>query len=215
MTHLLILDSQKSLQNTLAQMLETEADICSVSCTNSKEESMNILAEAQGDAPVVLMDVHLTQGEPDGLIFARDLREYFPHIKIIMYSFHKVGAYIYYMYRIGVHGYLFKDAKLSQLVEAIRRVKDGQLYYQGAVQKRLEAYKKFLHSKSDRELYVTLPEREFLQQMKEGHSLSEMFSDPDLNLVRMITHWSNITLKFGTQDVAHIISTSVEKGWLS
>lgn len=214
MINILIIDNHTSLRTTLHQMLDKESGI-NVLYTVDKAASKTALMKWEDEVDVVLMDVNLSQGEPDGLVHARFLREKYPFLKVIMYSFHKVGAYIYHLYRLGVHAYLFKDSQFSHLVEAIRTVKAGHLYYEGAVKKRMENYIAHLQTQSDREVFVTTQEQAFLQLIREGNSPEEIISANEVNAVRMITHWSNITLKFGTQNVATILQASYEKGWIN
>ena len=76
---------------------------------------------------VIILDISLPS--LDGGELARRLRQTAPNAKLIAFSVHAGQEYVVRMARCGAHGYVMKDAPTAKLVEAIRHVHQGGLYF--------------------------------------------------------------------------------------
>lgn len=86
---------------------------------------------------VVLLDISMP--DENGLKAAARLRESMPETRILLLSMHEQTEYVQEGVRIGVDGYLLKDAAGEELRTAIRTVYDGGTFFSPAVAQRLES----------------------------------------------------------------------------
>ena len=82
-------------------------------------------ATIQATAPdVVVLDIQL-EGT-SGIEIARRLNEQRSPVKILILTAYPYEVYVRKLFAIGVHGYLFKKASGSELIEAVRAVHRGE-----------------------------------------------------------------------------------------
>ena len=84
---------------------------------------------------VILMDVRMP--ELDGLEATRRLVELGTTARILILTTFDLDEYVYAAIRAGASGFLLKDVRPQQLVDAIRVVADGEALLAPAVTKRL------------------------------------------------------------------------------
>jgi two-component system, NarL family, response regulator DegU len=110
----------KGLKDTLAE--ETDFELVG-SAINGKEALENII-ESQPDVTTLDLDMPLMNGIEVAKILLKDHK----NIKIIILSMHKDPDIIRAAMALGIHGYVFKDDAVNDLVNAIRTVNEGENY---------------------------------------------------------------------------------------
>lgn len=84
---------------------------------------------------ILLLDINMPK--MDGITAARWLRNSHPDIKIIVLSMYEDAEKVLTMVRMGVKGYLLKDAEPDEFENALYRVSQGEIYYPEFVTKHL------------------------------------------------------------------------------
>jgi len=84
---------------------------------------------------IILLDINMPK--MDGITTARWLRNFHPDINIIVLSMFEDAEKVLTMVRMGVKGYLLKDAEPDEFAEALIRVSQNELYYPDFVTKHL------------------------------------------------------------------------------
>ena len=80
-----------------------------------------------GVPDVIVLDVNLPS--MNGWELASRLRRVVPKAKILAFSIHSSEEYVVRMARCGARGYVVKDQPTAVLVEAIKQVARGGLYF--------------------------------------------------------------------------------------
>jgi DNA-binding NarL/FixJ family response regulator len=75
---------------------------------------------------MVILDISMPQ--QSGLELALYLRDFFPSIKILIFTMHDEEEYISQAFNVGVSGYLLKDDNAEELFSAINAIRNGQTY---------------------------------------------------------------------------------------
>ena len=110
----------KGLKDTLAE--ETDFEIIG-SAVNGQEALLHIV-RLQPEVAILDLDMPLM----NGIEVAKLLLLKHSNIKIIILSMHKDADIIRAAMALGIHGYVFKDDAVNDLVNAIRDVNDGRNY---------------------------------------------------------------------------------------
>jgi len=159
---------------------------------------------------VILMDYHLTG--LDGISICRNLKshEKYKEIKTIIlsaYSSQFLNAHNYDLIReaidAGVEGYLLKDSKIDEIINAITEVIHGKTFVMGETvdireinkeivedRRRLMSYLKKHNSYS-----LTQKEVEILQLLAQGHSAKTIANQLGISEEGVTNHKDNIKHK--------------------
>ena len=131
------------------------------------EEDMTVVGEAENgldavkmvsaiNPMVVVMDIALPK--LNGIEASRKILKEYPTTKILVLSAYADDGYIEKMTAIGVSGFLIKQCSPNILIEAIRTISKGNVFFSPVVSKRLKHLNNFSKMKtpilSDREVQV-------------------------------------------------------------
>jgi DNA-binding NarL/FixJ family response regulator len=167
---LILADDHKLLLEALRRIL----------CTSGFEivaevEDGRSLVDAAAELKPDLIVTDFTMPLLNGLEASRQILRRDPKSKILMLSMHQSTSIAIDAWRAGVCGYVLKCAGSRILIDAMRRVLDGQLYFEPAI---IEAA---LNSVRPRRLHerdsngeLTLRQREVLQMLAEGKAPKEI-----------------------------------------
>ncbi|MCD8741411.1 response regulator transcription factor [Mucilaginibacter roseus] len=76
---------------------------------------------------IVLLDINMPV--MDGIETAKWLRANYPDVCVIVLSMFEDAEKVLAMVKLGVKGYLLKDAEPAEFETALKRVADGEVYY--------------------------------------------------------------------------------------
>lgn len=116
-----LVDDHALFRMGLAELLERDDSIRVAGIAGTPDEA-RALMETRPD--VVLMDLHMPQ--LDGITLLTRLRQDGIDIPTIMLTVSEAQEDMAQALRAGARGYLLKDAKLDELIDAIRRVAEGE-----------------------------------------------------------------------------------------
>ena len=76
---------------------------------------------------IILLDINMPK--KDGIATAKWVRETYPGIKIIVLSMFEDADKVLQMVKLGVKGYILKDAEPVEFEMALQKVSEGEVYY--------------------------------------------------------------------------------------
>lgn len=116
----LLVDDHQVVREGLKRMLELEEDIRVVGEAANGEDG---ISQAQRLSPdIVLMDIKMPN--MDGIAATRQLSEKMPDVKVIMLTLYD-SDFVMQAIEAGALGYILKDARREQLVQAIHDAYEG------------------------------------------------------------------------------------------
>jgi DNA-binding NarL/FixJ family response regulator len=120
-----IADDHKIFRNGLKATLEDHSGFDLVlEAANGKQ----LLAQLPSCVPdVILMDIKMP--EMDGIQTTAQVKQYFPHIKVLALSMFNEDKYIVDMMKAGSSGYLLKNAEPEEIIAAINTVYQKDYYF--------------------------------------------------------------------------------------
>jgi DNA-binding NarL/FixJ family response regulator len=92
---------------------------------NGQELTQKITPRNKPD--IVLLDINMPV--MDGTHTAKWLHDTYPEIHIVVLSMHEDPEKVLTMLKLGVKGYLLKDAEPHEFEQALRKVAKGEVYY--------------------------------------------------------------------------------------
>lgn len=178
----------------------------------SGESDMEVVADADNglDAikafrvhrpDVVLLDLRMPG--INGLETIRLLREEFGDVRVVVFSNYASGDEAYQALMAGACGFVVKEMALDRLLEAIRKVHQGERYIPPEIATRLHG--RVLSQLSPRELEV-------LHLLARGLSNKEIGSALRVVEGTIKIHVTNILAKLGVSDRTQAILAAVKRG---
>jgi DNA-binding NarL/FixJ family response regulator len=119
---LLLADDHDLVRDGLHRMLGREPDLEVVGEASNGRETVELCRRLKPD--LVLMDVRMP--EMDGLEATRAIKEEQPFVSVLVVTTYENPDYLLGALKAGAAGYVMKDAPKRQLVNAVRRVLDGE-----------------------------------------------------------------------------------------
>ena len=207
----LLADDQPLIRAGFAALLASDPDIDVVGEAGDGAEAVALAVRLQPD--VVLMDVQMP--ELNGIEATRRIVASRPEARVVILTNYALDVYVFEALRAGACGFLLKDTRPADLLQAIRVAVDGQSLLSPEVTTTLIAE------------YVSRPptpavapaldaltsrEREVLALVAAGLSNEEIASRLHISHTTAKTHVSRTMLKLRARDRAQLVMFAYENG---
>jgi DNA-binding NarL/FixJ family response regulator len=126
-------DDHRLFRDGVKKVIQSADDCKIVLEASNGEELLQFLRKApsNGRPDVVLLDIQMPV--MDGLVTAEILRTEFPEIKVLVLSMHNSETMVVAMLKLGISGYVTKNAPTEELLTAIYDVNNGNRYFSPSV----------------------------------------------------------------------------------
>jgi DNA-binding NarL/FixJ family response regulator len=210
-TRVLIADDQALVRSGFRLIVETREDLEVVGEAENGEEAVRLVAELEPD--VVLMDVRMPV--VDGIEATRRIAASDSPARILVLTTFDLDEYVYAAIRAGASGFLLKDVRPSDLVDAIRLIAVGNALLGPTVTERL--LERFADGAGKSEAVavvaaLTAREREILRLLAGGLSNAELAELLVLGETTVKTHVSSILRKLGVRDRVQAVIVAFDAG---
>jgi len=183
----LIVDDHDIVRKGLATLISRQEDIVVAGEAGTAAEAVEKATELAPD--VVVLDIRLPGGS--GIEACRDIRAHNPDIKVLMLTSYSDEEAVMGSIMAGASGYLLKEIRSQEIVEAIRRVGQGQSLLDPAVTNRvLERVRR--GREQDPLAQLTEQEQRILELIAEGSTNKEIARQINLSDKTVKNYVSNI-----------------------
>lgn len=124
MQTILLVDDHEIIIDGIKAMLEKEKDIKIVGEANNGIEAIEKVQSLKPD--IVLMDISMP--ELNGIEATKSIKKEYQDTKILMLTQHESKEYVLQVMKAGADGYLLKNSKKEELLNAINTVTMGKKY---------------------------------------------------------------------------------------
>jgi len=206
-----LVDDQVLVRSGFRMMIEAESDIIVVGEAGDGLEALTLLHDVPVD--VVLMDVRMPG--IDGIEATRRIVSAGYPTKIIILTTFDLDDYVYEALRAGASGFLLKDARATELVDAIRAVNSGDAIMAPSTTKRLLSNlvpgPDKTHPDPRRSL-LTDRETDVLIQIAQGSNNTEIAQNLHLAEGTVKTHISRLLFKLQARDRVGLVLAAYDMG---
>jgi DNA-binding NarL/FixJ family response regulator len=125
----LVADNQAVLVDTMQVLLTSLGDVEVVGCAFDEVDAIDLTVKLRPDVAIIAVNVP----GMNGIETARQIRKLAPATRILILSMLAGPEHVYTAFRAGADGYVIKEARAAEVVDALRRISKGKRYMSEAV----------------------------------------------------------------------------------
>ncbi|HKB45871.1 MAG TPA: response regulator transcription factor [Chitinophagaceae bacterium] len=186
---IIIIEDQEEIRKGYEFLINNSNDFSCIGYANAEDAIDNVFF----DKPeIILMDVNLPG--ISGIEATKLLKEKFPKVHIIIFTVYENNENVFQALEAGASGYILKQTKPAQLIEAIKEVYNGGAPMSSRIAKMVVAsfQKKNI---VDNEEELTERENEILKLLSAGYRNKEVSEKLFISLSTVKSHVYNIYQK--------------------
>ncbi len=208
-----IVDDHQVITDGLQMLLSNHTHIEIGQVAHSGEMALAQLVDSIPD--IVLMDYSLSNGESpkvlNGLQTAERILSSYPEVKIMMLTMHDTPAVIVPCITLGVHGYMLKSERNTDIASAILHLNRYGYYFSPSIAKDLAVN---IREHNDNAIPISSREQEVLEALFKGSSSREIAEELCISAHTVETHRKNLIQKFEAKNSIHLIYLALQRGVL-
>lgn len=206
MIKVFIVDDHPMVVEGIKGLLQGEENYPVVGSANFALEALEMFRQALPD--VVLLDINLP--DLNGIELCERIKKEFPSTKVLGISTFKERSYITRLMEKGASGYVLKNVDKEELIEAIRQVAGGRMYFS------MEAATAITTQKSSSQVPIlTSREKEILVLISEGLTNKEIADQLYISPLTVDSHRKNLLAKFTVRNTAALVKLGIEHGLIA
>ena len=207
-----LVDNHMVLRQGLRLLINAQADMQVVGEASGGRGVT--VAVSRAGADVVVMDISM----PDlsGIRATEELRRMSINAKVLALTRHSEHGYLQQMLQAGARGYALKQTAAETLIEAIRTVARGGMYFDPAVAGKVAetfASRRSPSSSPDHHS-LTSREQQIVTMVAHGYTNKEIASSLGIMVKTVESHKSRIMQKLGITSRAGLVRFVILQGWL-
>ena len=203
-----IADDQDLVRAGFETILAASSDLEVVGTAGDGIEAVELAGTARPD--VLLLDIRMPR--LDGLAALPRIMAASPDTRVLVLTTFDLDEYVYEALRGGASGFLLKDVRRDQLVDAVRVVARGDALLHPAVTRRLIADLVTGRTVAPLDDPLTGRERETLQLIARGLTNADIAAELFISEHTVKTHVSNVLMKLGLRDRVQAVIHAYESG---
>ena len=212
---IIIVDDHDIVRDGIDALLMLADDIEVIGEASDGEELFNLLKHLKPN--IILLDI-MMPGK-SGIEIAEEMSLDYPDIKIIILTSDLDENSIFNAIQAGVNGYLPKNVKKHELIEAIRQVSQDKEYYSDAISITIfKNYLKFAQAgkkhKLDYNIILSDREKEIIRWFAEGLSYKEIAEKLFISIRTVESHKNNIMEKLELKTTVDLIKFAIKNGFV-
>lgn len=184
----------------------------------ARHEDLHVVAEASNiaelekalnkhNADLIMLDISLP--DKSGLDSIKEIKSRFAEIKILIFSIYPDEKFARRAIKMGADGYISKNAKPSEILNAIRKISEGGKYLKTELMEEIIFNPVRSNSNSPHDI---LSDREFevLRLLAQGNKISRIADLLNLSVNTIASYKTRITEKLNLKSTAELIRYAID-----
>lgn len=207
-TKIVIADDHHILLDGLKAMLDKQQDIVISGLYDNGQLLLDELPKTQPH--IALVDINMPGMK--GPELTQKIKELNPQVQVITLSMYDDAAHIMEMIEAGVSGYLLKNVNDKELIEAIKQVNDGKMYFSSEVSQKITTMVINQQKKLEQPEKPKLTERELeiLKLIAEEYSNARIAETLFISERTVETHRKNMLRKTNNKTIVGLLKYALE-----
>ena len=209
---IVIADDHALIRHGIKKMIEENPVLRVVGEAADGTELINLLKTTHAD--LIILDISMPHLR--GIEAIREIRKFLPLAKILMLTMHKSEQFLCASLASGADGYLLKEDSDTELLNAIERVRQGELYISPNLSR--EFPEDLISACRDRNQahgeIITPRERQILQMVAEGITNRDIAIKLAISKRTVEHHRANMMKKLNIKRSADLIKYAISKGFI-
>lgn len=210
----LLADDHILVREGTRQLLEREDDLQIVAEAGDGEEAVRLTAQTRPD--VALVDIAMPR--LSGIEATKQIKEISPGTAVLILTAYEDDQYVFALLEAGAAGYLLKNIRGRDLVEAIRAVNAGESALHPVIARKvIDRFARISSSSQEQPDSALLSERELevLRLAAKGLSNREIGDHLSLSTRTIQAHLGTIFAKMDVGSRTEAVVQALRKGWLA
>lgn len=183
-----IVEDQHEMRESLVAWL---GDAPGLKCVGAHATGEDALKKIPVESPdVVLMDINLTG--MNGIQCVAKLRQILPKTQILMLTTYAEGDMIFDSLRAGANGYLLKNMRQAELIEAVQQVHAGGAPMSLQIARKVINHFHQISKPATEVSQLTSREQEILKLLAKGYLYKEIADQLSISMSTVRTHVSAV-----------------------
>jgi len=196
------------------ELIRREHDMEVVGEAGDGEEAIELATKLRPD--VVIMDIAMPK--VNGIEATKRIKEQYPTTAVLILTAYDNEQYIFALLEAGAAGYLLKNVRRSELIDAVRAVYAGESVLHPVVARkvlqRFRGAKGAVGEETSREI-LSERELEVLRLASKGISNKDIAKELVLSVRTVQAHLGNIFNKLGVGSRTEAVLYALRRGWVS
>ncbi|UCH86713.1 MAG: response regulator transcription factor [Dehalococcoidia bacterium] len=196
------------------ELIQREQDMEVVGEAGDGEQAIELAATLRPD--VVIMDIAMPK--VNGIEATKRIKELYPTTAVLILTAYDNEQYIFALLEAGAAGYLLKNVRRSELIDAVRAVRAGESVLHPVVTRKvLEQLRGREGRPGERAGRDILSEREMevLRLASKGISNKDIARELVVSVRTVQAHLGNIFNKLGVGSRTEAVLHALRRGWFS
>ncbi len=211
-TRVAIIDDHAIVRDGIRRLLESTGEFEVVCESGDGRAAVDLILKAKPEIAVV--DIWLPQ--LSGIDVTKRIREEFPYCRVVILSQHERSDFVEAALLEGASGYVLKSASESDLLSALRVVRQGKCFLSPEIAQHLvSAFTTPPEERAMGRARLTAREREVLQLIAEGLSSKEIAATLGVSTRTAETHRNSLMSKLGVHKAPGLVRYAIREGLVS
>ena len=204
---ILLADDHTLMREGTKEILKNEEDLEVVGEAKDGEETVSLTQKLKPD--VALVDIAMPK--LNGIQVTKEIKKICPSTAVLILTAYDDDEYVFALLEAGAEGYLLKNARPSELINAIRAVYAGESALHPSIARKIVEHYVSPSHKPEQPEQLTQRELEILKLAAKGLSNKEIAETLFLSVRTVQGHMSNILAKLAASSRTEAVMQGLKK----